>query len=157
MAKSVKKGRGRNGKSVKDYQRGDAANGYDVAVDGEDFDGKNEHFEPSGKTLAEYFDVVDEADSSIRAIMDAARKKCQPHRKTISTTTKAMVQQGYRTKELATLTRKHRIERKLEGIADNLDHEAKQFFLSLERALGEFQSTPLGEAAIKQAAQAIQH
>jgi hypothetical protein len=157
MAKGVRQGRGRSGKGVKDHKRGSAANGYDVAVDGEDGEGHNsKHFEASGRTLNDYLDVVDEADEAVRAIMEDARKKCQPHRTSLKNARKRMVDDGYHSTELDTVVRKHRLKRKVDAVTNKLNDEQILFFASLEKALGEFRNTPLGSAAV-QAAEAAMH
>lgn len=152
MAKTVKKGRGRTGKGVKDFKNGSAADGYDVAVeDGDEFDGKNEHFEVSGKTLEEYLEVIDEADENIAAIMEAARKKCQPQRTIIKNARKRMVDDGYHSTELDTIVRQHRLKRKINHVTDKLNDDQILFFRALEKALGDFKNTPLGSAAVQAA------
>jgi hypothetical protein len=154
-AKTVKKGGGRNGKSVKDYQRGDKANGYKVAVDGEDDErgeGDNsKHFDPNGPELREFLDLVADEETTIANIMDAARKKAEGPRGAIKTAKKALVESGYHAKELATLMRRERLKRKLEHTADNLDDEQILHYRSLERALGDFGDTDLGRAALASA------
>lgn len=145
MAKGrAPKGRG---KTVKDYKRGKAADDYDVEAEGDAGEGHNSRFEPSGEALNDYLSVIDEEDAEIAAIQQQARLKCQGPRASITKATKRMVKDGYHAKELATLVRKHRMKRKLAGIAHNLDEDQLPFFQSLEKALGDFVDTPLGAAA----------
>lgn len=157
MAKGrAPKGRGR-GKTVKDYQRGKAADDYEVDVEGEAGEGHNsKHFEPNGKTLAEFKQVVTDEKAEIKAIMDAARLKCQGPRAAIAKAKKRMVKDGYHAKELDTLMRKWGLEAKLDHVADNLDDEQIEHYRNCEKALGDFASTPLGDAAVQAAEAALQ-
>lgn len=153
MAKpAVKKGRGKSGKSVKDYQRGDAVNGYDVAVDGDDRgEGHNSKFVANGDELRDFRDLVLEEWALIKQIMDAARLKCEGPRAAIKNAKKVLIESGYHAEELATLMRKFRLEDKLAHVADNLDDDQKPHFDSLVKALGDFGETPLGAAALSSA------
>lgn len=149
---TAKKGRGKTGKTIKDFQRGDAVNGYDMAVDGdEDERGEGDnskHFDPNGPELRDFLDVVAEEEATIEAIMEAARKKAEGPRGAIKSAKKVLVESGYHAKELATLMRREKLKRKLEHVADNLDDEQILHYRSLEKALGAFGDTPLGAAAI---------
>ena len=64
-------------KTVRDIRRGKAANRYQVDIDGDDDDGQNDTFQPSGQTIVEALDAIDEENDTIDSIMEAARKKCQ--------------------------------------------------------------------------------
>ena len=147
---TAKKGRGKNGKTIKDFQRGNAVDGYEMSVDGDDAgEGHNsKHFEPNGPELRDFLDVVAEEEATIEQIMEAARKKCEGPRGAIKSAKKVLVESGYHAKELATLMRREKLKRKLERIADNLDDEQVLHYRSLEKALGAFADTPLGAAAM---------
>lgn len=148
--KGVKAGR-KSGKSVKDYQNGKAANDYDVDV-GEEGEGHNsKNFTPDGDELQSFRDLLIEEWGNIKAIMDAARLKCQGSRTAIKAAKKLLVESGYHAKELDTLMRKFRLEDKLDHVADNLDDDQKPHYDSLLKALGEFGDTPLGQAALEMA------
>ena len=60
---TAKKGRGKTGKTIKDFQRGDKANGYEMAVDGDDDAGEghnSKHFDPNGPELSDFLELVAE-------------------------------------------------------------------------------------------------
>lgn len=136
-------------KRVKDHRRGKASENYEVDVEGDPTIGHNsKNFQPERRALSDYLDTIDEQDGIITDIMQTARKKCQGPRGAIKTARKRMIEDGYHAKELDTLVRKHRLERKVEAVADSLDDEQVQFFRALEKALGPLADTPLGQAAI---------
>lgn len=136
-------------KRVKDHKRGKASDNYEVDVEGDDTIGHNsKNFVPERRALSDYLDTIDEQDAIIADIMQTARKKCQGPRGAVKTARKRMIEDGYHAKELDTLVRKHRLERKVEAVADSLDDEQVQFFRALEKALGPLADTPLGQAAI---------
>ena len=148
---TAKKGRGKTGKTIKDFQRGDAVNDYEMAVDGDDDAGEghnSKHFDPNGPELSDFLELVAEEEAAIEQIMEAARKKAEGPRGAIKSAKKVLVESGYHAKELATLMRREKLKRKIEHVADNLDDEQILHYRSLERALGEFADTPLGAAAM---------
>lgn len=147
---TAKKGRGKNGKTIKDFQRGDAVNGYEMAVDGDEDagEGHNSRFEANGPELRDFLDLVAEEEATIEQIMEAARKKAEGPRGAIKSAKKVLVESGYHAKELATLMRREKLKRKLEHVADRLDDEQVLHYRSLEKALGAFADTPLGAAAM---------
>jgi len=148
-------GRKPKGKTVKDYQRGKAANNHDVEVDGdEDFDGKNSKFEPDGKTISEALEAIDEENETIANIMEAARKKCQAPRAAIKTVRKRLIKDGYHAKELDTVIRKHALEIKISNVDRKLDDGQIVSFREMEAALGKFRGLPLVDAALERAREA---
>lgn len=146
-------GRKPRGKTVKDLRNGKASDDYEVEIG----EGHNSaHFEPSGKTLDEFFEQIDAEDQTIADIMEAARKKCQGSRKAITTAKKRMVKDGYHTKELETLMRKHRMARKLENVGKDLDEDQRIHFRKMDEAWQRFKDTPLGSFAEQHAEAALQ-
>lgn len=141
---AAKGGRGKSGKTVKDLKNGKAADGYQVDIGGE---GHNSAFVPSGKELAEFKQVVMDEELEIKAIMDAARLKCEGPRAAIARAKKMMTDSGYHAKELNTHIRKWKTEYKLDHIADNLDADQREHFDAIDKALGDYIDTPLGRAA----------
>lgn len=152
MAKPPAKKRAGSGRKVRDVKRGKAADNYQVDVDGDEDEvgpGHNsKDFTPDPRAVRDYLEVIDEQDSIIVEIMAAARKKCQGPRGALKTARKRMIEDGYHAKELDTLVRKHRLERKVESVAASLDQDQREFFAALVKALGPLADTPLGQAAI---------
>lgn len=155
---TAKKGRGRNGKSVKDFQNGDAANDYRVAVDGdEDPSGHNsKHFEPNGQELRDFLALVRDENQTIQGIMEAARKKCEGPRSAIAKAKKVLIESGYPAQELAVFMRRHRLEWQIEHVGDKLNDDQLLNFRAFVKAIGPFGETPLGNAAIAAAEAALQ-
>lgn len=144
MARGAAKGGRKSGKTVRDTKRGKAADDYQVDIGGE---GHNSAFVPSGKELAEFKQVVMDEELEIKAIMDAARLKCEGPRAAIAKAKKMMTESGYHTQELNTLIRGWKIQYKLDHLADNLDADQREHFAALDKALGDYLDTPLGQAA----------
>lgn len=151
MARNVKKGRGKTGKGVKDFQNGSAANDYDVAVDGSGEGHNSKAFTPDGPELRDFIDLVADEELAIANIMDAARKKCEGPRGAIKAAKKVLVESGYEAQVLTTLMRKERMKRKLEHVADKLNEDQIIPYRAMERALGDYADTPLGQAALASA------
>jgi hypothetical protein len=148
MARSAKKGPGRPAKKVKDYQNGSAANDYDVDVDGSGEGHNSKAFAPDGPELRDFMDLVADEELAIANIMDAARKKCEGPRGAIKAAKKVLVESGYEAQVLTTLMRKERMKRKLEHVADKLNEDQIIPYRAMERALGDFADTALGQAAL---------
>lgn len=144
MARGAAKGGRKSGKTVKDTKNGKAADDYQVDIGGE---GHNSAFVPSGKSLADFKQVVMDEELEIKAIMDAARLKCEGPRAAIKNAKKLMIEDGYHAQELNTLIRGWKLEYKLDHLADNLDADQREHFNSLDKALGDFLDTDLGRAA----------
>lgn len=83
--------------------------------------------------------------------LEEASKKNQPDREKIKAIRKDLVESGIPSKELATLIRKAKLERRLENIDEKLDDDQKETFAGLVEALGSFADSPLGQAALKRA------
>lgn len=101
-----------------------------------------------GDELQEYLETIAAAEARIKKRADEASKKSQPDRESIAAARKDMVASGYPSTELATIERRYKLQRKLEGIDEKLDDEQKETFAQMVNALGELGDTPLGKAAI---------
>ena len=101
-----------------------------------------------GDELLEYLETIAAAEARIKKRADEASKKSQPDRESISAARKDMVASGYPSTELATIERRYKLQRKLDGIDEKLDDEQKETFAQMVDALGELGDTPLGKAAI---------
>jgi hypothetical protein len=100
----------------------------------------------------EYIRGAIEQIMSINAEIDgekaALAKKLQPKRKHVAKIIKGMVESGMGTREVQTLLKKAKLERRLENVTAELDDDQKAEFQRILEAMGDFGDTPLGAAAI---------
>src|SRR5262249_43584463 len=108
------KGKGGSKKTVTDLKNGRAKDDHQGPVDGDESIGDNS-FEPSGETLSEYLEIIAREDDAQRHQKELLAEKAKPFkekikdsRQTQKNATKALVDTGYRAKELATITRQFR-------------------------------------------------
>lgn len=102
-----------------------------------------------GKRLADMLDTIAAAQDRIKARMDEASESCQGDRQEIKESKKELVDSGYPSTELATLIRKHKLQRQIDNIDAKLDDEQKETFAAMVEALGQLGDTALGQAAIQ--------
>lgn len=81
--------------------------------------------------------------------LEEANKKNQADREKIKAIKGDLVDSGVPAKELNTLLRKQKLEKKLETIDAALGEDQKETFAQLVEALDEYAETPLGRAALK--------
>lgn len=106
-----------------------------------------------GDELIELLETIEAAEARIKKRAEEASKKSQPDRETIAAAKKDMVKSGYPSTELATIIRRHKLQRALRDVDAKLDDDQKETFAAMVEALGGADGkglgdTPLGKAAI---------
>jgi hypothetical protein len=134
-------------KTVRDTKRGKAANDYQVPVGGDDDDGANEKFIPDGKTLSEAISAIMGEKATIKSIMDAARKKCQGPRGSITKVRKSMIKSGYAAKVLDAQIREEVLKQKIKDNRGNLDEGEVVSFDAFKAARDKYAGSVFGDAA----------
>lgn len=107
-----------------------------------------------GDELLELLETIEAAEARIKKRAEEASKKSQPDRETIAAAKKDMVASGYPSTELATIIRRHKLQRQLENVDAKLDDEQKETFADMVKALGGLANYPLGQAAIARSGKA---
>lgn len=97
-----------------------------------------------------FVDRVEQSQADIDAIMEKARKNCQPFRDGIKEIIKEAAEAGLEKKIFRAVISKRRKLRNAEAAYDHLDMIQKDGAVSIEAALGPFIDTPLGQAAAQQ-------
>jgi uncharacterized protein (UPF0335 family) len=110
-----------------------------------------------GAKLRGYLDRIAEVQAEIDKIMENAKAACSPLREDIDEIRKEANEAGFARKELNTLIRKERLERKLERVAENLDEEQKERYEDMLHALGALADLPLGEAVAEKHPERAKH
>lgn len=143
-----------DGKKIKDLKNGKAADDHMVDIEGDGRDTSN--WKPSGETLDEFFNLMDEMDGQVREIEEKKRLAAKPfndkikeRKDKVKGARDQLVSDGYSTKALAAMMRQRRLKREAERLTDELDEGQKRDHAKMEKAWKEFASIPggLGEAA----------
>lgn len=101
-----------------------------------------------GQRLGEFIRRVEACQAEIDSVMQDAKDACASHRDDIAAIKKEAAEAGFSKTEFSAVLRKHRLEKKLEHVADSLDSEQKETYEQMLESLGELAETPLGKAAL---------
>lgn len=104
-----------------------------------------------GEQLDRYLAEIDKADDELIGLKVDHMRACKGPRGRIRGVMKEARESGANIEALRTVIAKHRAERKIEQRISELEADDLADFEEMQRALGEFGDTPLGEAALKRA------
>jgi len=106
--------------------------------------------------LNSYLEQIDDADDALLRLKSEHMTACKAPRAKIKGVMKEARAAGIGMAAFRTLVAKHRSERKIEEQIAELEADDKADFEEMQRALGDFGDTPLGEAALAKA-KPLQH
>lgn len=100
--------------------------------------------------LKEGIEAIEELDRKKKAIMDEAKKRCEPLSGEQKQVKKALAEASFPVAETNAVLRQRRYQRKADDaeITKNFDDEQKDTFQELKDGLGPFADTALGEAVL---------
>jgi hypothetical protein len=105
-----------------------------------------------GDQLDKYLDQIHDADDELVALKTEHMRACKvPRGKIRSVMTQAKAE-GLNMAAFRAVVAKARAERKVDQTIAELEADDKADFEAMQAALGDYGSTPLGEAALKKAA-----
>ncbi len=106
-------------------------------------------FDP--EQLTKYLDHIDSADDQLLKLKSEHMTACKGPRGKIKGVMKEARNAGLNMPALRAVIAKHRSERKIEEQIAELEADDKADYEEMQRALGDFGTSPLGEAALKRA------
>jgi len=101
--------------------------------------------------LNQYLGEIDKADDRLLELKSQHMLACKTPRAKIRETMKAAKEAGLNMAAFRTVVAEHRSQRKIEEKIAALEADDAQDFELMREALGDYGSTPLGEAALKKA------
>ena len=104
-----------------------------------------------GDTLAKYLGEIDKADDELLSLKIEHMLACKPLRAKIKGVMKQARGDGLNMAAFRTVVADHRSKRKINERIAELEQDDRADFEEMQRALGDYGSTPLGEAALKRA------
>jgi|GEM_PF-6094979 len=112
-------------------------------------DGHEDRDEIDGDALGTCLEKMESATEEIDAIMAAAKKKCEPHRKAISDIKKEAAEHAGGNKVVSALWRERRLRQRADKVHETLDDGQKRDFQDCRDAMG-YETLPLFEQAVEQ-------
>ncbi len=105
----------------------------------------------NGEKYLQYVETIEAEQAKIDAIMDAAKKKAQPHKEKINEFKKDAHNDGFRRRPLNLTLAERRNRRREKAKAAKLNDDQRSEYDRMVKALGAFGDTELGQAALQAA------